>query len=298
METIQKQPEIETPETEQSQEQTPEKFRQSLEIFNKYREVSEEEAKAPEHTMRFDKAEQELVVGLRGTLNEFIQHATENQDSVSIANMFDKLDEAIRAQADDHSEETLDQLYLVATKMRYNLQVRFDRALRAEAEKDTSSSTTYDWIPKFTFAAADPVSGSSKAGSGKHRSQFMFKHVIGQNEPLDDDSDDEPVHYQPYPAPQLPPSLEVQAHGKILEYTGGQAFADLDTKEQGRVRRRIAQDFHPDKGDDSNLDLYKEMNAQTAHKNGQQQTETTSTSQPEPKPTSQAETPPETHSEV
>ncbi len=290
METIQKQPETETLETEQSQEQTPEQFRQSLEIFNKYREVSEEEAKEPEHTMRFDKVEQELVAGLRGTLNEFIQQATENRKSVSVADMFDQLDAAIRAQADDHSEETLDQLYLVATKMRYNLQVRFDRAQRAEAD-NTNSSSTFEW-PKFTFAAAEPIPRSSK----KSQSRYMFRTVIpSTSKAAEDDAD---YNDDPMPRSNTPlstgPDLNARAQDTIKQYTDGKSFNSLDSKEQGRVRRRMAQDFHPDKGDDSNIELYKVITSQTAPK----PTSTTSTPPPEPKPQSQSETGQNTQSEA
>lgn len=285
METIQKQPEIEVSETERSQEQTTEQFGKSLEIFNSYKEVSPEEAQEPEYTMSFDKPEQELVVGLRGTLNELIQQTAENQDSVSIAGMFDQLDAAIRAQADGHSEETLDQLYLVATKMRYNLQVRFDRQQRAENEKAAGSSSTFEW-PKFTFAAAEPA----PRNSDKRRSRYKLKTVIPQS------TEEEEGEDYDNRTPQIQKSLspDAQAQDTIMQYTDSKPFDSLTAKEQGKVRRRMAQDFHPDKGNDDNLELYKIITSQT----GPQPTATTSPPQPEPKPETQSETNQNTQPEV
>ena len=134
METLQQKPpetkkSIEDQEAEDSpeQQQDPEQFRNSLKIFDRYVQVNAEQAKQPEYTMRFDKEEQGLVVGLRGTLNVFLAEAAQQDNTVSIAKMFDRLEGAIRDQNETTDEATLDKLKLVATKMRYNLQVRHDK---------------------------------------------------------------------------------------------------------------------------------------------------------------------------
>lgn len=158
METLLKEPETKTPsaETEKSQEQTPDQFQKSLEIFNRYERVSREEAQQPEFMMCFDAHEQELAAGLYGALEEFVAQAAEKGEAVTIAGMFDRLDAAIREQAKSVDEETLDDLYLVATKMRYNLQVRHDHGQR---DHDTfgvkSSNRLYDFVGHDPFRNPD-----------------------------------------------------------------------------------------------------------------------------------------------
>jgi hypothetical protein len=288
METLLKQPETKIPsaETEKSQEQTPEQFRKSLEIFNSYKEVSAEEATQPEFTMRFDEHEQDLVAGLRGALNEFIDETAGSSETVSIASMFDRLDAAIRTLYENADEETLDQLYLVATKMRYNLQVRYDRSQRtADTKTSDSGRPNFDWS-RSHFVADEPIrksrsTGGRRSGFSTAQTNQLFDEIVDQ---FGDDTTTVPKTPPTVVTPQaaIPPSLEVQAHEQVMKYTGGRTFDSLDTKEQGRVTKQMAKDFHPDIHPEKES-IYKEMASQTDRNRNQAESkpETSQPSQPE-----------------
>src|SRR5687767_12669873 len=131
------------PESKQSQEyheQSPDNFVDSLKIFDSYEKVPAGKEKNPEWQMPFTGDEQELAKGIRGELEELANLAKSEGRTVSIPELFSAFEDKLRAS--DADEETKDQLFLAATKMRYHLQLRFDKA--NEGESVTQSTPTTD----------------------------------------------------------------------------------------------------------------------------------------------------------
>jgi hypothetical protein len=74
----------------------------------------------------------------------------------------------------------------------------------------------------------------------------------------DQDKFDQP---QPTPAER---NYHREAQNLVDKATGGIPFEKLDPKEQGRVRRRLAREYHPDNGSSGDEALFKEIGDLTA----------------------------------
>jgi|GEM_PF-5872030 len=137
-------------------EQSPEDFRHGLTIFDRYVPVTPEMSSQPEYKMTFSQREQELAEGVRGTIEGFIDQAVlEGQSVVTFEEMFNRFDKELRGRAELMDKETQDEMFLVATKMKYNLEVRYNASKDRKSEKPAgsilerslpSSSALLDWL--------------------------------------------------------------------------------------------------------------------------------------------------------
>lgn len=230
---------IQQPELE-SREQSPEAFINSLKIFDSYVAVTPEMASQPEYKMTFNKSEQELAEGLRGMLESLAAEAMDDGSNVTINGMFDRVDEAILASSEAVDENVRDELLLVATKMRYNLQVRLQQ-------------------DRETVPAGEILNEKLR------RSYADIGALLGRLSAYPYEKPESDTHFdthfdQPPAEPSDVSNNESRAQSLINEQTGGRSFSDLPRKEQGQVKRRLARELHPDIGGDP--ELYKEVSAQ------------------------------------
>lgn len=230
---------IQQPELE-SREQSPEAFINSLKIFDSYVAVTPEMASRPEYKMTFNKSEQELAEGLRGMLESLAAEAMDDGSDVTINGMFDRVDEAILASSEAVDENVRDELLLVATKMRYNLQVRLQQ-------------------DRETVPAGEILNEKLR------RSYADIGALLGRLSAYPYEKPESDTHFdthfdQPPAEPSDVSNNESRAQSLINEQTGGRSFSDLPRKEQGQVKRRLARELHPDIGGDP--ELYKEVSAQ------------------------------------
>ncbi|HJP81621.1 MAG TPA: hypothetical protein VJ841_04465 [Candidatus Saccharimonadales bacterium] len=247
---------FETQTHEKSQEQSPEAFINSLTIFDAYVDVTPEMATQPEYQMTFDAEEQQLAEGLRGMLEKIAAEAMDDHRSVSINGVFDLLDEAILASKEAVSEDIRDQLLLVATKMRYNLQVRFNKGVEEVSTEPAGLSTSLrnSVIHSYNY----DMSGIFSEGA----SQFKTAKVHYEK-PVSDSGDQEKFDQPQAEAPRER-NYYREAQNLIDKATGGVPFEKLDPKEQGKVRRRLAREYHPDNGSSGDEALFKEIGDLTA----------------------------------
>ena len=223
-----------------SGEQSPEAFINSLKIFDSYVAVTSEMASQPEYKMTFNKDEQELAEGLRGMLETLAAEALDDGAKVTINGMFDRVDEAILASSEAVDENVRDELLLVATKMRYNLQVRFQQKTEAAPIGEAGDEKL-----RRSYADIGAFLGRISA----------YPYEKPQSDTYFDTGFD-----QPLTEPSVVHNNESQAQRLINEQTGGRSFAELNRKEQGQVKRRLARELHPDIGGDP--ELYKEVSSQ------------------------------------
>lgn len=227
-------------ELEESREQSPEDFINSLKIFDSYVAVTPEMASQPEYKMTFNKSEQELAEGVRGMLERLAADAMDDGLNVTINGMFDRVDEAILMSSEAIEDDIRDELLLVATKMRYNLQVRFKQKYEA-----APMGETIDEKLRRSYADIGALLGRVSA----------YPYEKPQSDTHFDTGFD-----QPPAKPSDVNNNESRAQSLIYEQTGGRSFAELDRKEQGQVKRRLARELHPDIGGDP--ELYKEVSSQ------------------------------------
>lgn len=232
------------PELESPREQSPEAFINSLKIFDSYVSVTPEMSSRPEYKMTFNKSEQELAEGLRGMLESLATEALDEGSNVTINGMFDRLDEAILASGEAVDENIRDELLLVATKMRYNLQVRLEQKREA-----APAGETLDEKLRRSYADIGALLGRASA--------YVYEkpHYDTYS-----DTDSDTKFDQPPAPPSDVNNNEMRARSLINEQTGGRSFAELNRKEQGQVKRRLAREYHPDIGGDP--ELYKEVSSQ------------------------------------
>ena len=263
------------PETEQPQEyheQSPDSLIDSLKIFDSYEKVPAEKEKNPEWQMPFTGEEQELAKGIRGELEELANLAKNEGRTVSIPELFSAFEDKLRAS--DTDEETKDQLFLAATKMRYHLQLRFDKA--NEGEPVAQSAPTTDEL----YSRANERRGDRRA----HREYVTAALRDILNSPIGpqfrdaytSSTRDNRWREQTHTQESQSATSQNEAHGNernytseaqdiVRQYTGGVGYKDLDKKAQGKVNRSIARDYHPDMG--GNEELFKAINAETDSKN-------------------------------
>ena len=227
-------------ELEESREQSPEDFINSLKIFDSYVAVTPEMASQPEYKMTFNTSEQELAEGIRGMLERLAADAMDDGSNVTINGMFDRVDEAILASSEAIEDDIRDELLLVATKMRYNLQVRFKQKHGAAPIGETRDEKL-----RRSYADIGALLGRVSA----------YPYEKPQSDTHFDTGFD-----QPPAEPSDVNNNELRAQSLIYEQTGGRSFAELDRKEQGQVKRRLARELHPDIGGDP--ELYKEVTSQ------------------------------------
>jgi hypothetical protein len=264
------------PESKQSQEyheQSPEDFVDSLKIFDSYEKVPTGKEKSPEWQMPFTGDEQELAKGIRGELEELAATAKNEGRTVSIPELFSAFEDKLRES--DADEETKDQLFLAATKMRYHLQLRFDKA--NEGVPVTQSTPTTD-EPKSRV--------NERRGDRKAHQEYVataFRDIL--NSPIGpqfrdaytSSTRDNIWRDQTRTQESQSAASQNEAHGNernytseaqdiVRQYTGGVDYKDLDKKAQGKVNRSIAREYHPDMGGDE--ELFKAINAETDTKNG------------------------------
>ena len=154
--------------------------------------------------------------------------------------MFDRVDEAILASSEAVDENVRDELLLVATKMRYNLQVRLQQ-------------------DRETVPAGEILNEKLR------RSYADIGALLGRLSAYPYEKPESDTHFdthfdQPPAEPSDVSNNESRAQSLINEQTGGRSFSDLPRKEQGQVKRRLARELHPDIGGDP--ELYKEVSAQ------------------------------------
>ena len=240
-------------ESGEAREQSPEDFINSLKIFDSYVAVTPEMASQPEYKMTFNKNEQELAEGIRGMLERLAADAMDSGLNVTINALFDRIDEAILASSEALEDDIRDELLLVATKMRYNLQVRF--------QKETEGSSLVGYEYEHGEDVTNPYAGIG----------LLFRdmpHYSTFNKPTHEESEakfDQPL--QEDPPVEVNRDYTSEAQRLIYEQTDGREFSQLDRKEQGRVVRRLARDLHPDvhgDNDDYDPELYKAVTALTA----------------------------------
>lgn len=241
-ETLHRTPERATTDHER---QSPEQFIQSMAIFDSYVPVSEYASNDPESQNGFNAHEQELVEGVRGTLEQMARTAEYNRQSVSIDELFDEFNMLLLAS--DMDSELRDELFVVAEKMQYHLQLRYDRTQAGNDEYIPAPSTE---MPAFSdFNTVDD----------------LFKSLP-----------DDPTRESAYDQNQVTETIETpsevrdyarEAADIITKRTDGQLFSDLDSKTQTKLIHGLAKEYHPDVPGRSE-DLYKEITAQTAQNNG------------------------------
>lgn len=225
----------------ETHEQSPEAFIKSLNIFDSYVAVTPEMASQPEYKMTFNKSEQELAEGIRGMLENLAAEAMDDGSNVTINSMFDRVDEAILASSEAIDDNVRDELLLVATKMRYNLQVRFQQ------DRETAAPAGEALNKKLRQSYADIGALLGRVSAYPYEKPQSDTHFDTQfDQPPAEPSD---VH-----------DNESRARSLIDQQTGGRSFAELDRKQQGQVKRRLARELHPDIGGDP--ELYKEVSSQ------------------------------------
>jgi hypothetical protein len=259
-------------ETEHSQdyyEQSPDSFIDSLTIFDSYTPIPEGKERDPEQQMPFASDEQELVKGIRGTLEDMALAAKAENRTVSIPGLFTALDETIRGS--DADDITKDQLFLVATKMRYHLQLRYDKTIEGTksepipavdplvdaAMHDNGFLRTYTktFLSDSLHDAqrqAEPREEEWREWAGSHTGEFNDPDFAAETKP------------------DTAPNYDAKAQSIIAEKTGGVDFNTLDKKLQGKITRGLARDYHPDLG--GNEELYKAITQQTDVKTGDDST--------------------------
>ncbi len=266
---------LKTPETEKPQEyheQSPDEFMDALTIFDSYAPVPKSGERSPEQQMPFSKQEQELAKGIRGSLEEMAAKAKEEGRNVSIPELFAAFDDTLRES--DADEETKDQMFLVATKMRYHMQLRFDKAKNEEPVTASAPSTEelFDRAQKnrrdrqahrdyVNAALRDIINGPlgpqfREAYNARVRDNSWRERADTQESQSASHQNETSGNERDYTS---------EARNIVRQYTGGVDYKDLDKKTQGKVNRNIARDYHPDTGGDE--ELYKAINSETDTKN-------------------------------
>lgn len=252
------------PETEQPQEyheQSPDSLIDSLTIFDSYTPVPEGKERDPEQQMPFNAQEQELAKGIRGTLEEMALRAKEDDRTVSIPELFTALDDALRES--DADDETKDQLFLVATKMRYHLQLRYDKAKEGEQQPAPipgvnqlfeAAMRDNDFLRSYTNTFLnDSLRDARNQAEPKEQE---WKNWVDSHGNEGDASQET--------KPETSRNYDIEARNIIAQRTEGADFNTLDKKLQGKVTRGLAREYHPDIGGDE--ELYKAITEQTAAK--------------------------------
>jgi hypothetical protein len=241
-------------------EQTPEAFVHSLTIFDSYVPVTPEMATQPEYKMVFDTREQEVAVGIRGTLEEFATQAAHEGNSVTIVDIFEQFDNQVRGRMEELDETARNELLLVATKMRYNMQVRFDSAnempagARYEASQDSKVEHRLASSKKATLGSLGIRLSSSLGAS------FGMYDTVSRIEDYGSLTDPRP---DTYVAPTAPAERDYvsEARRAVYRKTKGFDFDALDRKEQKRIARELSKELHPDASEDNNPELFKAVSA-------------------------------------
>lgn len=251
----------ETEKTPEYNEQSPDALIDSLTIFDSYVPVPEGKKRHPEQQMPFNSQEQELAKGIRGTLEEMAARAKEDGRTVSIPELFAAFDDMLRES--DTDDETKDQLFLVAEKMHYHLQLRYDKAQNGEPRPEPIPMTdplidamlhNSDFLRSYTKVFLDNSLRDAKLQAEPKQQEWKDwvdsrRDKIG-NDTLGTQTESEPVR-----------NYDVEARNIIAERTEGADFNTLDKKLQGKLTRGLARDYHPDRGGDE--ELYKAITEQT-----------------------------------
>lgn len=278
------------PETEKPQEhheQSPEQFIESLGIFDSYVDIPEGKEREPEHQMPFTERDQELAVGIRGTLAEMAEAAMRENKAVSIPELFTAFENSLRESAAD--EQTKDELFLVATKMRYHMQLRYDKAQENEPVQESAprASTIYEAAMLGDQYLNEYISSSLKkprlADEWLRDAQQVADTtdhewndwLSGRKEELGDEEFESETNNTPKPEAREPKrDYDAEARDIINKRTEGTDFNSLDRKQRGKVTRGLARDYHPDLGGDE--ELYKAITEQTAEDASQVESDTQS----------------------
>jgi hypothetical protein len=234
-----------TPEREQS----PQEIIHALTIFDSYIPVTPEMAQKPEYKMTFTPYEQEIAKGVRGSLEEFLQQTHENGENTSLEQVFEWFDDTLR-NIPDADEAARDDLFLVATKMRYNMIVRRDAALKAQ-EKGTTSTDSFPYDLLAGSADLGTLFSQGFAGingnlnSGKSES-FDFKSPTGETNHV---AHDNPTGG----AENTERDYKKEAQDLIYRAADGRDVSQLNDKELSKLKRTMAREMHPDVGGDTEV---------------------------------------------
>jgi hypothetical protein len=229
-------------------EQSPQEIIHALTIFDSYIPVTSEMAQKPEHKMTFTPYEQEVAKGVRGSLEEFLQQTHDNGENTSLEQVFEWFDDMLR-NIPDADEAARDDLFLVATKMRYNMIVRRDAALKAQKEETTSTdSFSYNLAGSANLGAlfSQGFAGiNDNLNSGK-RESFDFKPRIDETNNVAHDSLIGGVE-------NTERDYKKEAQDLIYRAADGRDVSQLNDKEISKLKRTMAREMHPDVGGDTEV---------------------------------------------
>jgi hypothetical protein len=229
-------------------EQSPQEIIHALTIFDSYIPVTSEMAQKPEHKMTFTPYEQEVAKGVRGSLEEFLQQTHDNGENISLEQVFEWFDDMLR-NISDADEAARDDLFLVATKMRYNMIVRRDAALKAQKEETTSTdSFSYNLAGSADLGAlfSQGFAGiNDNLNSGK-RESFDFKPRTDETNNVEHDSLIGGVE-------NTERDYKKEAQDLIYRAADGRDVSQLNDKELSKLKRTMAREMHPDVGGDTEV---------------------------------------------
>lgn len=230
-------------------EQSPQEIIHALTIFDSYIPVTPEMAQKPEHKMTFTPYEQEIAKGVRGSLEEFLLQAEENGDSTSLEQVFEWFDDALRS-IPDIDEAERDDLFLVATKMRYNMIVRRDARLKDQKE---GAGLPDSFTSNFFAGSADLGALFSQGFAGINGNLNSGKHESFNFRPPTDETNNTTQDSSIGGTESAARDYAKEAQDLIYKAADGRDVSQLNDKELSKLKRTMAREMHPDVGGDTEV---------------------------------------------
>lgn len=195
--------------------------------------------------MTFDWYEQEIAKGVRGTLEEYLKRAVGDGETISIEELFDWFEAAVRGIPDENAD-VRDDLFLVATKMRYNMIVRRDNAAK---------DSTYEEVPVYYPMSNVHMGGFNFNAPYTRPTDFKTDAYDDEQKFFTTDPPKESVNETAGDTTETQGGRDYdkEARDLISKAADGRDVSQLNDKEFGKLKRTMSRQAHPDMGGDSEV---------------------------------------------